>query len=123
MKNVMILIAAMAMLTLFSGTEALAQGGIMWKGGGGWSAGTPYSRLYDLQTVETISGKVVSVDKIAPMKGMSYGVHAMVKTDKETISVHFGPGWFIENQDARIAPSPTSAGFGQNPPNSGFQRG
>jgi len=38
------------------------------------------------------------------MKGMCYGVHLVLKTDKETISVHLGPGWYIENQDVKIAP-------------------
>jgi hypothetical protein len=46
--------------------------------------------MYDSQTVTTITGKVVSVDRIAPMKGMSYGVHMIVKTAKEEISVHCG---------------------------------
>jgi hypothetical protein len=104
MRKLVTLIAAMTLLSLFSGTEALAQKGIMWKGGGGWGAGTPYGRLYNPQTVETISGEVVSVDKITPGKGMYYGVHAIVKTDKGTISVHLGPGWYIENQDVKIAP-------------------
>jgi hypothetical protein len=35
---------------------------------------------------------------------MSYGIHLMVKTDKETISVHLGPAWYIENQDTTIEP-------------------
>jgi len=26
----------------------------------------------------------------------------MLKTEKETISVHLGPGWYIENQDIKI---------------------
>jgi hypothetical protein len=103
MKKLLTLFAAMIMLSLFSGTEAFAQKGIMWKSGGGWGAGTPYGRMYNPQTVETISGEVVSVDKITPMKGMYYGVHAVVKTDKETISVHLGPGWYIENQDVKLA--------------------
>jgi hypothetical protein len=38
------------------------------------------------------------------MKGMSYGLHAVVKTDKETIPVHLGPAWYLENQDVTIAP-------------------
>ena len=63
-----------------------------------------YGKMYNLSTVETISGEVVSVDKITPTKGMSYGIHMTVKTDKETISVHMGPGWFIENQDIKIEP-------------------
>lgn len=104
MKGLVMSIAVMTMVGLFPGTEALAQKGIMWKGGGGWGAGTSYGRMYNPQTVETISGEVVSVDQITPMKGMHYGVHTVVKTDKETISVHLGPGWYIENQDVKIAP-------------------
>jgi len=96
------LIAVVTMLALFSGSDVLAQKGIMQKGGGGWGSGTPYNRMYNPQTVETINGEVVSVDKITPVKGMSYGVHAVIKTDKETISVHLGPGWYIENQDVGI---------------------
>ena len=106
MKKLMTLIVVMTALSLgvFTATETLAQRGMAWKGSGGWGAGTPYSRLYNPQTVETISGEVVSVDKIMPMKGMSYGVHLTLKTDRETISVHLGPGWYIENQDVKIAP-------------------
>jgi len=35
---------------------------------------------------------------------MSQGVHMMLKTDKETISIHLGPSWYIENQDIKIEP-------------------
>jgi len=35
---------------------------------------------------------------------MCYGVHLMVKTAKEILSVHLGPGWYIENQDTKIEP-------------------
>jgi hypothetical protein len=58
--------------------------------------------MYDLKTVETVSGEVISVDRITPMKGMSSGVHLMLKTDKETLSVHLGPVWYLENQDIKI---------------------
>ncbi len=104
MKKLMMVVAIMVMITLISGTEALAQGGMMWKGGGGWGPETSYGRMYNPQTVEPISGEVVSVYKMTPVKGMADGVHLMVKTDKETISVHLGPIWYIENQDVEIAP-------------------
>jgi hypothetical protein len=104
MKRFMTLIAVMAMFSFFAATDTLAQHHGMWKGGGGWGPGAPYTRMYNPQTVETISGEVVSVDKITPMKGMGYGLHAVVKTDKETISVHLGPGWYLENQDVKIEP-------------------
>ena len=104
MKKLMMLLALMTMVGLFSSNESLAKKGIMWKGGGGWGPRAPYGRMYNLQAVETISGEVVSIDQIKPMKGMYYGVHMVVKTDKETISVHLGPIWYIENQDVKIAP-------------------
>ncbi len=76
-----------------------------WKGGqgsGGWGMGGAYQRMYNPATIETISGKVTSVDRITPMKGMGTGIHLQLKTDKETISVHLGPAWYIERLDARI---------------------
>jgi len=76
----------------------------MWRGGGGWGPGTPYNRMYDPKTLETTTGEVVSVSRITPNKGMSVGIHMNVKTDKETISVHLGPGWYLENQDVKIEP-------------------
>jgi hypothetical protein len=104
MNKVMTLIATMALLCLFAGTEASAQQGMMWRGGGGWGAGTPYARLFNPKTIETIAGEVVSVDKITPEKNMSNGVHIVLKAATETISVHLGPDWYIENQDMKIEP-------------------
>ena len=106
MKKLVTLIVGMTVLSLgmFVPSETLAQRGMMWKGSGGWGSGSPYCRMFNPQTVETINGEVVSVDKLMPMKGMNYGVHLTLRTDKETISVHLGPAWYIENQDIKIAP-------------------
>jgi hypothetical protein len=82
---------------------AFAQG-MKWKGSGGWGPGGPYGRMYDVRTVETVSGEVVKVDRITPMHGMSTGVHLVVKTDKGDVSVHLGPQWYLENQDVKIEP-------------------
>jgi hypothetical protein len=35
---------------------------------------------------------------------MSSGVHLTLKTEKETLPVHLGPSWYIENQDLQIEP-------------------
>lgn len=104
MRKISVLIGVVALFGLSSMSQLFAQQGMQWRGGGGWGAGAQYSRLYDPKTVETISGEVISVDVITPVKGMYYGVHLMVKTAKETISVHLGPGWYIENQDTKIEP-------------------
>ena len=105
MKKIITLLATMILLSLIFVSGAAAQRGVMWKGGGGWGPGAPYGRTYDLQTIETVFGEVVAIDVISPMKGMSYGIHIILKTDKETIPVHLGPGWYIENQDVKIAPT------------------
>jgi hypothetical protein len=75
---------------------ALAQG-MKWRGSGGWGPGSDYGRMYDPKTVETVTGDVVKVDRITPMRGMSSGVHLVVKTDKGDVSVHLGPQWYLEN--------------------------
>lgn len=78
----------------------------MGPGGGqsrGWGAGDSYNRMFNPQTVETLSGEVVNVDKFTPGKRGSYGVHFTLKTDKATIPVHMGPGWYMEKQAVTIA--------------------
>ncbi len=97
-----ILISILMACILVYAVESFA--GMKWRGSGGWGQGSQYGRMYDPKTVETITGTVEKVDKIIPSRGMSYGVHVTVKTDKETIDVHLGPGWYIENQDVKIMP-------------------
>ena len=104
MKHVSIFVALISILSSFFAPESFAQHGMKWRGSGGWGMGSNYSRMYDPKTVETISGEVVSVDRMTPMKGMSYGVHLVLKTGKETVSIHLGPVWYIENQDIKIEP-------------------
>jgi hypothetical protein len=60
--------------------------------------------MFDSKTVETISGDVISIDQFTPAKGMFGGIYMNVKIGKETISVHLGPSWYIENQDVKIEP-------------------
>jgi hypothetical protein len=103
-KNAGTLTVVISIFVLLIATESFAQRGMGWKGSGGWGMGTAYGKMYNPKAIEIISGEVVSIEKITPIKGMSYGVHMTVKTNKETISVHMGPGWFIENQDIKLKP-------------------
>ena len=57
--------------------EMAQQGSMMGSGrhgSGGWGHGSQYGRMYDTNSVETISGEVVSVDTFTPMGGMSGGM-------------------------------------------------
>jgi hypothetical protein len=104
MKSMKALLSIGALALLFATTDSFAQKGpgMMWRGSGGWGPGTPYNRMYDPKTVETVSGEVVSVSSMTPNKGMGAGVHMTLNTGKETISVHLGPSWYLENQDVKI---------------------
>ena len=101
MKGMKVLLSIGTVALMFAATNSLAQKGpgMMWRGSGGWGPGTPYSRMYDPKTVETVSGEVISVSQITPNKGMGAGVHMTLNTGKETISVHLGPSWYLENQE------------------------
>ena len=90
--SALVLILALAMAC---GSEN--QGGPTPKGGAG------YDRMYDPKTVGTVSGEVVSLDKIAD-QGTGYGASLTLKAGKETILVYLGPGWFLEKQGLNLAP-------------------
>jgi hypothetical protein len=106
MKGLKILFSIGVVAFLFVTTGSFAQKGpgMMWRGSGGWGPCSPYNRMYDSKTVETVTGEVVSVSSIVPNKGMGAGVHMTLNTGKETISVHLGPSWYLENQDVKIEP-------------------
>lgn len=97
-------IALSILILALSGASALhSQPWRGWKGSGGWGMHGPYQRMYDPSKVETITGVVEAVDLVTPMSGMMHrGVHLRVKTERETVSVHLGPDWYIEKLDFRI---------------------
>ncbi len=98
------LIAKMTVLNSLTGKDALSPQEIVWRGGGEWGPETPYTKMFNPDTLETIAGEVLSVEMITPIKVMSYGVQLTLQADTETISIHLGPGWYIENQDIKIVP-------------------
>ncbi|MDR4507624.1 MAG: hypothetical protein MRJ65_05200 [Candidatus Brocadiaceae bacterium] len=107
MKKMSVFVAVILTMGFFISRESFSQPqwGKKFKGGYGRGVGEQYGRLFDTNTIETIKGEVVSIDIVTPplpVKGMSGGIHLMVKTDKEEIPVHLGPAWYIENQDTRI---------------------
>ena len=69
---------------------------------GDWGRQGSYQRLYDPDTVKTISGEVVKVECFVPQQGMGQGVHVQLKTLRETLPVHLGPRRFLDNQDVQI---------------------
>ena len=78
--------------------------GIAQRGTGGWCSNNNYSRLFNPATIVEVKGTIVSVEKIIPEKGMSNGIHLVLKTEaKENMTVHLGPEWYLNNQDIQFA--------------------
>ena len=86
MKTITKLVTAVAIAATFGASIAIAQ------------------RNYDAKTVETVQGKVLSVER---MQQQGRGVHLMLQTDKETIAVHLGPSWYIDKQTSKIVTNDT----------------
>lgn len=94
MRRIRLAVVAASILTLILAGSVWAQQGMGRKTVG---------RIYNPQTVETITGKVVSVNPSS--RGGYQGVHLTVKTDKETIAVHLGPKWYLDKQQMTFAPN------------------
>lgn len=86
MKTITIFATAIAIAAAFGASTAIAQ------------------RNYDPKTVETVQGKVLSVET---MQQRGRGVHLTLQTDKETVAVHLGPSWYIDKQTPKIETNDT----------------
>jgi hypothetical protein len=60
---------------------------------------------YDVKTLETIKGRVLSIEKTAPAKRRGYWINVLLQTGKETVAVQLGPAWYIDKQTPRIQPN------------------
>jgi hypothetical protein len=62
------------------------------------------ARMYDLATVETLGGEVVQVN-VAPSRrtGAPGRLNLLLKTDKETVTVHLGPSRYLDQQNFKLA--------------------
>jgi hypothetical protein len=116
MKGINTLMVVVSMLSLSLTSVAYAQPGpgmgpgpgqgrmMMGRGSGGWGPQGSYGRMYNVQTITTIRGEVVSVDRITPTRGMYQGVRLTVKTPDGLVAVHLGPSWYLEGQEIALVP-------------------
>lgn len=99
------LLVGLGLVCVMAVTQVWAQPGAGMGGGQGrgWGAQDTYGRMFNPKTVEKVTGEVASVETFTPGKGISPGTHITVKTDKETIPVHLGPNWFMQEQGLTLA--------------------
>lgn len=87
-----------AVLFLLAAAAAFGQQG--WNSCRGAGRGAAYGAMYDPAKAETLSGEVVSLEKIGRM---GRGVGFLLNTGKETLTIHLGPEWYIEQQNPKIS--------------------
>ena len=60
--------------------------------------------MYDPATVQTVSGTIVSVDRVNGNRPMGGGVHLTLQTTaNQTFDVALGPGWYIDELKTTFA--------------------
>jgi hypothetical protein len=70
----------------------------------GGEAPIHFSRLYDLKTLETLSGEVTVVEKFSPGRGgPPQGLRLRVKFPQETLKVIIGPIVYVDQQNVKFA--------------------
>jgi len=68
----------------------------------GLGLGSGLYNIYDVNTIETISGEVASFEKVFSGNNTTYGITLALYSGNGQISVHLGPSWFVENQEIKI---------------------
>lgn len=74
-----------------------------WRRGDYWGYGPQRERIYDIDTVETVQGTVSGIDTFSPSSEMPSGMHIVVDTGTESLPVHLGPQWFLDEQQLELS--------------------
>ncbi len=90
MKTIVLLLALAGMLALALPRESAAQ------------RADALGRAYDPNSVETVSGRIVSIAHLAHGRRGSYGEHLVLDTRHGSLVVHLGPGWFMERHGLKL---------------------
>ena len=99
-RFVMKWIGSLIIITL---TSVLLLSGITFAQRGlGRAGGRQGYRAYNPKTVETLSGEVTKIENITSRRSGFFGIHVLLKTDAEEISVHLGPSWYLDKQEVQI---------------------
>jgi len=102
MKQVLSGVSAVLFVFVLTAMAAMAEPGCRCKGNescGGCGAGG----MYDPAKTEVLTGQVVSMEQSESRRGPGKGVILKVSVGSETLSVHLGPQWYLDQQTVKIA--------------------
>ena len=60
-----------------------------------------YSRNFDPETVEELTGKIVEIG-YSGEEGEEQGIYLIIESGEQMLPVHLGPAWFINRRDRRF---------------------
>ncbi|MFQ5799772.1 MAG: DNA-binding protein [Bacteroidota bacterium] len=103
MKSLIFFVLSLIVLSfLYADLHQAAQQVRRGKSANSWGMKGLFQRLYDINTMEKVSGEVLRVETFVPLEDMGPGVCLFVKAATDTAEVHLGPRWFIENQEIKF---------------------
>ena len=95
---------------------ALAGPGLAQPGPGGGMGRGMGPMLYNPQTVTTVTGQVEKLEELPSMgRGSGMGMQyrgLLLKTDKGSLLVHLGPGWYLDEKKFAVKVGDTVAATG-----------
>lgn len=54
--------------------------------------------MFNPQTIETLSGIITRIDSVQAPRGRYTGIHLQLRMTDDTLPVHLGPAWYLEDQ-------------------------
>jgi hypothetical protein len=70
--------------------------------GRGQGRGARSARLFDPETVTTVQGEILDIERI-PRGRRGEGVHLVVGAGSEKLAVHLGPSFFVDQQSVKLS--------------------
>ncbi|MBD2482767.1 hypothetical protein [Planktothrix sp. FACHB-1365] len=78
-----------------------------WRGNASGAKGQYSRSMYDPSRVETIQGTVTEIQGGNRGNRMPHGMYLLIKTNTETLGLHVGPVWYLDQQNFQIQPNDT----------------
>lgn len=63
-----------------------------------WGMQGSYQHLFNRETLQTLHGQILKIEPFSPGNRMCNGLHIVLRTQSQDLSVHLGPQWYLEDQ-------------------------
>lgn len=67
-----------------------------------WGMQGSYQLMFNRNTIQTLQGQILKIEPFSPGNRMCNGLHIVLRTKDQQMSVHLGPQWYIEDQQITL---------------------